>query len=777
MVKESNLEKGISAIIPTYKGEAFISKLLDSLINQSINPKLFEAIFIVNGELDSTPDIIKKYQEENPQINIILTYSEPGVCNARNAGIDIANRQYTIFIDDDDYISYNYFEKLYQYAKPNRIVIGTFLDVNENTGEIQESYLSKPLLESSRINTNPYTDEMQGILTITTDKLIPTKDVKNSSFNPELKNGVDISYYARFYVDYDFEFYIIDKKEKAIYYRLWRDNSISRKPLSYDFNITDRLKVINDINKGLKKAKTPAMVGFIKSLTGGQVSKINKYLEKHPNDYIKILKDIASYNFEFFPYKYLNENLNDLDNSKRELIISYAFSPTNITTSNSVVKRILTEKKNVDVIYGSLNELNKDYSLEKIVNQFLIHKIEVETEFSTSWENIKNFVKKGMEELNKLPVYEKIYSRANFAHSHFLALEYKLAHPETYWRAEFSDPLICAFGRDRLSPPIEDEEYVSRINKHLKEKISSKDDINCICEYLTFLFCDEIILTNENQKELMIDINPYDVTDIVNKKAIINTHRTLDTKYYYVNESNYKLDENRLNFGYFGVIYNARSFEDFINAFDSLNDDLKDKITLHIFTSTKTVFEQLLSPDLYKITNLNPPVNFLEFLNLTTKFDVLLVEDSDKGNFKLNPYLPSKLSDYQGSDTAIWGICEECSVMDSLNLDYKSKLNDIDSGKKAIEKIIEDKLNLKNSLNTNIKTEHYYRQRIDQLTQKIYELVSVAQEEFKKDENYESKINELNLKVNELEHLNSEILNSNSWKATEKLRKIKRKFK
>ena len=291
MVKESNLEKGISAIIPTYKGEAFISKLLDSLINQSIDPKLFEAIFIVNGELDSTPDIIKKYQEENPQINIILTYSEPGVCNARNAGIDIANRQYTIFIDDDDYISYNYFEKLYQYAKPNRIVIGTFLDVNENTGEIQESYLSKPLLESSGINTNPYTDEMQGILTITTDKLIPTKDVKNSSFNPELKNGVDISYYARFYVDYDFEFYIIDKKEKAIYYRLWRDNSISRKPLSYDFNITDRLKVINDINKGLKKAKTPAMVGFIKSLTGGQVSKINKYLEKHPNDYIKILKE------------------------------------------------------------------------------------------------------------------------------------------------------------------------------------------------------------------------------------------------------------------------------------------------------------------------------------------------------------------------------------------------------------------------------------------------------------------------------------------------------
>ena len=60
---------------------------------------------------------------------------------------------------------------------------------------------------------------------------------------------------------------------------------------------------------------------------------------------------------------------------------------------------------------------------------------------------------------------------------------------------------------------------------------------------------------------------------------------------------------------------------------------------------------------------------------------------------------------------------------------------------------------------------------------KIYELVSVAQEEFKKDENYDSEIKELNLKVNKLENINSEILNSNSWKATEKLRKIKRKFK
>ena len=111
-------------------------------------------------------------------------------------------------------------------------------------------------------------------------------------------------------------------------------------------------------------------------------------------------------------------------------------------------------------------------------------------------------------------------------------------------------------------------------------------------------------------------------------------------------------------------------------------------------------------------------------------------------------------------------------IINKLNNDFE-----IINFNERVSSYLLDKLNLKNSLNTNIKTEHYYRQRIDQLTQKIYELVSVAQEEFKKDENYESEIKELNLKVNKLENINSEILNSNSWKATEKLRKIKRKFK
>ncbi|MBR6023802.1 MAG: glycosyltransferase [Methanobrevibacter sp.] len=764
-------ENGISIIIPTYNGEEYISKLLDSLVNQTIDFNLFEAIFIMNGERDNTTEIIERYMKDNPKVNIILSESEKGVCNARNKGIKLAKREYTIFIDDDDYISHNYLEELYKASAPNRIVLGSFFDVDKETEEIKESYLSSPLLKYSGIIENPYTTEMAGALFITTNKLIPTINVKNSSFNPELQNGVDISYYSTFYAENDFEFFIVDKKKEAIYYRLWRDNSISRQKLSYEFNITHRLKVINDINKGLKKAKSPEIYNFIKSLTVGQVVLINKYLNENPSDYEKVLKDINSYNFEFFPYKYLNEDVKELDNEEKELIISYAFSPTNTTTSNVVAKRILTEKKNVDVVCASLDDLDKDMLLESIIKEYIVNKYVIESSFSIEWDNVKNFVEKGLE---ILPKYDKIYSRAFFSHSHFLALEYKLKYPDTYWRAEFSDPLVKPLGR-RTSSAINDEEYVNRINSILKEKnlelININQDVNLICEYLTFIFADEIIFTNENQREVMINGLPYDIK--INKETI-SPQPILDEKYYYITNFDYEVDENYLNFSYFGNIFSKRSFEDFISAFKNVKN--KEKLRIHIFSKNKTLFEQVLPKEVYDITILNQDINYFEFLNLTKKFDVLLIEDSyTKGDEIINPYLPSKLSDYKGSKTPIWGVCEDSSPMDKLDLDYKSKLGNYQSNIQALNQIIKEKLNLE--INSDIDESEYQRIRINELTEKISELIEVANNEFRKDEMYEAQINELNQVIQNLEQENSQIKNSNSWKMTKNLRKIGKKFK
>lgn len=791
-------KNGISIIIPSYKGEKYILKLLESLKYQTLDYNLFESIIVINGEKDNTQEIIEDFIKLNPDLNIILEYSELGVSNARNHAINIASRQYITFIDDDDYISPNFLEKLYEYSSPNRIVIGTFLDIDESSGNLKESYLSPPLLESSGIIKNPYS-YIRDILVITTDKLIPTKAIKTVKFNSNLKNGVDISYFSKLYTKYDFEFYIIDKSEKAIYYRMWRDNSISRQSLSYEFNVIARLDVICDINNEFKNTNNHQKIQFLKELTVGQVHKINSYLKENPEDLKKVSKEINKYNFKFFPYKYFNTNFNNLNKNNNELIISYAFTPTNTTTSNVMAKRVLKKENNVDLIQASLNNLSKDYEFDNLLNEFILNRMIIDLPFSTDWANIKLFIKKGMDELTKKK-YDKIYSRCYYQHSHFLGLEYKLANDDIFWSAEFSDPTIYNFKGDLNSPPINDEEYVERINSYLGDnfrKINKNDSINFICEYLTYLFADEIVFTNINQKELMLDIFPYsEIKDIVCKKSVISPHPSLDEKYYFIKKNSYEVDDSLVSFAYFGVVYGNRTLEDFINAFDNLDPVLKDKFRLHIFTPNITMFEQLLSDNLFKKTKLNNNIPFLEFLNLTTKFDCLLVNDtSTKGTYPLNPYLPSKISDYFGSKTDIWGICEENSPMDNINIKYKSSLGNLKSNQYILTKILLDKTGLKKSdlenediydvyqelfnrkivnfelLNEiNEKNIEYLEKRSKHFSIKIDELIQVIENEYKKNnENLE--------KIDKLEKENNKIKNSKIFKLENEFLKIRKKFK
>ena len=301
------LEDGISIIIPTYKGENHIKPLLDSLEEQTLEFDKYEVIFIINGELDSTMDMLKDFAEKNKDMNIIITYTKtPGVSNARNIALKIAKKQYTGFIDDDDFISPNYLKSLYEHSRPNRVVMSNFVDINEETGEEMESRLLPfSTTEHGVIKEAPVA--FQSLSVITTAKSVPSHAAKSVQFNTELKNGVDISYYSRLYPKFDFEFYLVDKKEEATYYRVQRTGSISRQEGTYEFNILGRLKVIDDIDPMFKVAKNEKYIKYLKIRTNAQCSFITKYIKEHPEDKEKVIKEIESHNYNYFPYEKLEK--------------------------------------------------------------------------------------------------------------------------------------------------------------------------------------------------------------------------------------------------------------------------------------------------------------------------------------------------------------------------------------------------------------------------------------------------------------------------------------
>ena len=301
----SEYEDGISVIIPSYKAQNHIKPLLDSLEKQTLNPSSFDLIFILNGELDSTIYILEDFMKRNPELNVLVTFtSVGGVSNARNLGLSIAKREFVTFVDDDDFISPNYLKKLYQYSKPNRIVMTNFMDVIEETGEKIESRVVPFSVSQHGLIENAYVD-FQSLINVTVAKIIPTYAAKQVEFNTTLRSGVDVSYYSRLYAKFDFEFYFIDKKEDASYYRIIRSGSISRQKLTFDFNVIQRLQVIDDINRAFEYTDDEIKIDYLKLRTLGQCSFMIRYLREYPEDKQRVIDEIEKHNLTYFPYEKL----------------------------------------------------------------------------------------------------------------------------------------------------------------------------------------------------------------------------------------------------------------------------------------------------------------------------------------------------------------------------------------------------------------------------------------------------------------------------------------
>ncbi len=101
--------KKISIVIPAYNTEKYIKKCLDSIINQTYKNK--EIIIIDDASTDNTLLEIEKYHD-NACVKIIKNKENKGQAYSRNKAIKIASGDYIGFIDSDDYVEEDYYEKL-----------------------------------------------------------------------------------------------------------------------------------------------------------------------------------------------------------------------------------------------------------------------------------------------------------------------------------------------------------------------------------------------------------------------------------------------------------------------------------------------------------------------------------------------------------------------------------------------------------------------------------------------------------------------------------------
>ena len=105
----------VSVIVPFYNVEKYIEKCLETLVNQTLDD--IEIILVNDGSKDKTVDIVKKYKEMYSNKIVYLEKENGGLSDARNYGIPHATGEYIAFLDSDDYVELDTYEKMYNKAK------------------------------------------------------------------------------------------------------------------------------------------------------------------------------------------------------------------------------------------------------------------------------------------------------------------------------------------------------------------------------------------------------------------------------------------------------------------------------------------------------------------------------------------------------------------------------------------------------------------------------------------------------------------------------------
>ncbi len=105
----------ISVIVPIYNAEQYLEQCLNSIVSQTL--KDIEIILIDDGSTDGSAEICKKYLSDS-RVSYYRKENE-GLAAARDDGMMRASGEYIGFVDSDDWLKPEMYEKMYAAAKSN----------------------------------------------------------------------------------------------------------------------------------------------------------------------------------------------------------------------------------------------------------------------------------------------------------------------------------------------------------------------------------------------------------------------------------------------------------------------------------------------------------------------------------------------------------------------------------------------------------------------------------------------------------------------------------
>ncbi len=224
----------VSVIVPVYNAKDYLEKCLDSLINQSY--KDIEIILVNDGSTDNSLEIIKKYSKKYSNISYI-DIDNHGQGYARNLGLSKATGDYIMFLDSDDYVSFDIIQKLMDNLGDSDISVCDIYKVINGNNQLFVNYhdfgndsVSLMLSHPGPVAKLYKKDVLKGV------RFLEGVYYEDLSFTPIVALNTKR----------------ITHVEEALYYYIIHDNS-TMKQVKYNPKMDDIFKIIDYLKDKLKK--------------------------------------------------------------------------------------------------------------------------------------------------------------------------------------------------------------------------------------------------------------------------------------------------------------------------------------------------------------------------------------------------------------------------------------------------------------------------------------------------------------------------------------------
>lgn len=138
------MDKLISVIVPIYNVEKYLTKCIESIINQTYEN--LEIILVDDGSPDNCPIICDEYAKRDSRVKVIHK-KNGGLSDARNAGLDIATGEYIMFIDSDDFVEIDMMESMMNNMIDNNVdlVVCNIKYIYDNSEKVKYNQKDKVL--------------------------------------------------------------------------------------------------------------------------------------------------------------------------------------------------------------------------------------------------------------------------------------------------------------------------------------------------------------------------------------------------------------------------------------------------------------------------------------------------------------------------------------------------------------------------------------------------------------------------------------------------------